>query len=89
MALVALLQEAVAAQAHDLTIYGDSRVVIDDASGADSRAAPALLPWRTQARALMAQLDGVTLRWLPRHKNGAADALSQRAIAHWTGDGCA
>jgi hypothetical protein len=27
----------------------------------------------------MARLRQVTLRWIPRHKNAAADALSQRA----------
>lgn len=88
MALVALLHEAVAAQAQGLTIYGDSRVVIDDVTGAGGKAAPALRHLRTQARALMTQLDGVTLRWLPRHKNSEADALSQRAIAHWQDGGC-
>jgi ribonuclease HI len=29
--------------------------------------------------ALLAQLDDVTLRWIPRHRNTEADALSRRA----------
>lgn len=80
-ALLALLHEAVAAGAHELTIYGDSRVVIDDVTGCDANAAPTLTALRSNACDLITRLGGVTLRWLPRHKNADADALSQRAIA--------
>lgn len=78
-ALIAALQAAVSAGAQGLTVYGDSKVVIDDVNGV---VAPALnlAAHREQARDLMAQLPGVTVRWLPRHKNAAADALSQRAV---------
>jgi ribonuclease HI len=78
-ALIALLQAAVEAGAQGLAIHGDSRVVIDDMNGPPHTAAPALASYRQQAHTLLAQLDGATLRWIPRHKNGAADALSQRA----------
>lgn len=78
LALIALLQAAVTAHAHGLTIYGDSRVVIDDMHVA---AAQSLRHLHTAAHALMAQLTDVRLRWIPRHKNGAADALSQRGSA--------
>ena len=78
-ALIAVLEAAVEGGAHDLVIYGDSRVVIDDMNGPALYAAVSLAGYRTQAHALLAQLQGVTLRWIPRHKNGLADALSQRA----------
>lgn len=78
-ALVALLESALVHGADGLTIYGDSKVVIDDVNGPDATAAASLQPCRQAALALIAQLRGVTLRWIPRHKNGAADALSQRA----------
>ncbi|MFC0131782.1 hypothetical protein CR105_23360 [Massilia eurypsychrophila] len=79
-ALVALLEAAVAHRAEGLTIYGDSKVVIDDVTGPDISAAASLRPCRQAALALIGQLHGgVTLRWIPRHKNSAADALSQRA----------
>ncbi len=81
-ALVAVLEAALAHGAADLAVYGDSRVVIDDVTGPDALAAPALAPWRTHARALLARLPLATLRWVPRHKNGRADALSQRALAN-------
>lgn len=78
-ALIALLEAAVRCGAHGLTVYGDSKVVIDDVNGTDAAAAVSLRALRQSALALAAQLQGVTLRWIPRHKNAAADALSQRA----------
>lgn len=80
-ALIALLEAAVRGAAHGLTIYGDSRVVVDDMNGADDAGAPSLAEYRLAAHGLLAQLRGVTLRWIPRHKNGQADALSQRGAA--------
>jgi ribonuclease HI len=78
-ALIALLEAAVQHGAHDLAIYGDSPVVVDDVNGPEHAAAPALLACRERVHTLLSQLQGVTLRWIPRHKNTAADALSQRA----------
>jgi ribonuclease HI len=79
-ALIALLEAAVARGVAGLTVYGDSQVVIGDATCPDALAAPALHGYRATARALMAQIDGLDLRWVPRHKNQQADALSQRAF---------
>jgi ribonuclease HI len=76
-ALIAVLEAAVAAKVVGLTVYGDSQGVIDDVQGASG--APSLAGFHNQARQLMAALPGVTLRWIPRHKNGHADALSQQA----------
>jgi ribonuclease HI len=80
-ALIALLQAALEQGADDLAIHGDSQVVIGDVGGPDFSAAPILRPYRDQARALLAKFGQVSLRWVPRHKNQAADALSQRALA--------
>jgi ribonuclease HI len=79
-ALIALLELAVAHGAHELTVHGDSRVVIDDVTGPDLYAAPALAGYRARALALLARLPDVRLAWVPRHKNTGADALSQRAL---------
>lgn len=78
-ALIAVLEKATAMGCTSLTIYGDSRVVIDDVSGPDYDAAPTLLPYRTRVLELMSQLREARLRWIPRHRNPEADALSQRA----------
>jgi ribonuclease HI len=80
-ALIALLEAAVAHGAHELTVYGDSRVVIDDINGPDFNAAPVLTAYRRRVHALLDRLPDVRLRWVPRHKNLEADALSQRALA--------
>lgn len=80
-ALIALLEAALAQGADDLTIYGDSQVVIGDVGGPDACAAPALRVYRDNARALLARIERASLRWVPRHRNALADALSQRALA--------
>ena len=85
-ALVAVLAAARRAGAAGLTVYGDSQVVIDDASCTPLHGAPALAEWRAAAQSLMKELGAVSLRWVPRHKNPEADALSQRAVAAWVGD---
>jgi ribonuclease HI len=76
-ALIAVLEAAVAAGADDLTVYGDSQGVIDDMQSGSGAASLAAL--RQTAQDLMSALPIVTLRWVPRHKNGHADALSQQA----------
>jgi len=79
LALIAVLEAALAQGARELTVYGDSRVVLDDVAAPDAQGAPILQPYRARARALLARLPGTALRWIPRHKNLDADALSQRA----------
>jgi ribonuclease HI len=81
LALIALLDAAVQRGASALAIHGDSQVVIDDVNAPDCAGAPSLQLLRTQARALLARIPGATLRWIPRHKNVHADALSQRAVS--------
>ena len=80
LALIALLEAAVAHGAGALVVHGDSQVVIDDINSPDCAGAPSLAGYRARARALLARLPGATLRWIPRHKNTRADALSQRAV---------
>ena len=80
LALIAVLEQALAAGARELTVYGDSQGVIADAAGQPQAGAQSLLALRTRAQALMAGVGQVSLRWIPRHKNPHADALSQRAL---------
>ena len=78
LALIAVLEAALNAGADELTVYGDSLGVIDDACAAPGGGARSLREVRSQAQDLMGKIAQVTLRWVPRHKNRAADALSQR-----------
>lgn len=79
LALIAVLEAALAHGATRLTVFGDSQVVIDDVNGPQDAGAGVLRAYRLRVQALLARLPGVTLRWIPRHRNGEADALSQRA----------
>ncbi len=80
LALAAVLEAAVEHGVPALAIEGDSQVVIDDVHAPDSASAPALRAYRARVRTLLERLPGSTLRWIPRHKNQQADALSQRAV---------
>lgn len=83
LALIALLEAAVRLQPPALLVHGDSQVVIDDVNQAQATGAKGLEAHRARVLQLKAQLAQVTLRWVPRHKNGEADRLSQQAIASW------
>lgn len=85
LALTALLEAAVRLGARDLVVCGDSRVVVDDVNLsaqaiAAGRGAKGLEAHRVRVMELLAALGGVSLRWVPRHRNGDADRLSQLAI---------
>jgi ribonuclease HI len=79
-ALIAVLDAALAHGATNLTVYGDSRVVIDDVNGPEATCARSLSAYRVHVLGQLARLPGATLRWVPRHRNLEADALSQQAF---------
>ncbi|NYE60545.1 ribonuclease HI [Duganella sp. 1224] len=81
LALTALLEAARAHGAHDLVVYGDSQVVVNDVNLGAARGAKGMDAHRARVVSLMAALGGVQLRWVPRHRNGDADRLSQQAAA--------
>lgn len=81
LALTALLEAANAAGATALSVCGDSQVVVNDVNLGAARGAKGLEQHRERVVALMAALGGVQLRWVPRHRNGDADRLSQQAVA--------
>ena len=81
-ALIAVLQAALALNPPpvELLLYGDSQVVINDVLGSTPLGAKGLEIHRASVVALLQQLHNVTLRWIPRHRNGEADRLSQLAV---------
>ncbi|WEF35002.1 ribonuclease HI family protein [Pseudoduganella chitinolytica] len=81
LALIALLEEAAARSLAQLVVYGDSQVVVHDMLLPAGAGAASLAHHRAVAQALLARIGCVALRWVPRHRNGAADALSQQALA--------
>jgi ribonuclease HI len=82
LALTALLEEAVKAGATELSVCGDSQVVVNDVNQGAARGAKGLEEYRSRVVDLMSALGEVQLRWVPRHRNGDADRLSQQAIAN-------
>jgi len=85
LALAALLDAAVRSGAAGLVVYGDSQVVINDVNLsaqalAAGRGAKGLEAHRARIVELMEALGQVSLRWVPRHRNGDADRLSQQAM---------
>ncbi|MGK5023506.1 ribonuclease HI family protein [Janthinobacterium sp. RB2R34] len=78
-ALTALLHAAVKLRPAQLLLFGDSQVVINDVLG--TTVVKGLATQRAGVLALMEQLPQASLRWVPRHRNGEADRLSQMAIA--------
>jgi len=91
LALTALLEAAVSLGATGLVLHGDSQVVVNDVNlsaqaVAAGRGAKGLEEHRQRVMDLMAPLGDVSLRWVPRHRNGDADRLSQQAIDRSPGD---
>jgi ribonuclease HI len=80
LALTALLEAAVKMGATELAVCGDSQVVVNDVNLGAVRGAKGLEEHRARAVKLMSALGEVQLRWVPRHRNGDADRLSQQAI---------
>lgn len=83
LALIALLEAAAPLGMAQLVVYGDSQVVINDVNLAHAAGAKGLEDMRARVGELLARLPDVSLRWIPRHRNGEADRLSQLAIASW------
>src|SRR5690606_23765341 len=79
LALPAALDAAIQHGVSHLVVHGDSRVVIDDVLALNGRTAAALFVNRQRALQLMTHIGTVTLTWIPRHRNVAADRLSQHA----------
>lgn len=83
LALIAVLEKALSCAVLRLRLWGDSQVVINDVNSkvqhAASKGARGLEGHRDTVRALLARFENVQLQWVPRHKNLAADRLSQQA----------
>ncbi|MDO9385053.1 MAG: ribonuclease HI family protein [Hyphomicrobiaceae bacterium] len=79
-ALMLALRDAQARGAASLNIYSDSSVLV--AQLGPGRAAPILrlADVYAEAKALLGTFAHVSLRWVPRHRNGDADALARAAL---------
>ena len=76
LALIALLEMAVTQQVATLSVFGDSRIVIEDIIGV--RLVAILADYRRQAQHLSQRIGDITFCWIPRAKNARADCLASR-----------
>ena len=82
LALIAVLEAAVALQVQCMIVHGDSQVVLQDLDGRVPVRTGALRSYREHAMVLMQQIESVALVWIPRARNRAADALARSAIGN-------
>lgn len=79
--LLLALHHAQAAGATDVEVRGDSQLVLRQLDGRYAVRAANLVDLHASARRLLARFASVKLTWIPREKNGAADAAAREAIA--------
>ncbi|MES2611077.1 MAG: ribonuclease HI family protein [Pseudomonadota bacterium] len=80
-ALVMALNEARERGASALQVYSDSSILVEQLAGEAARPRiERLEPLYAAARALLKSFDQVRLQWIPRHRNGEADALARAAM---------
>jgi len=79
-ALIMLLEEIAARGLKKAVVYGDSRLVISQVTGRWKVREERLRPLAERSRELVSA-TGAVLLWVPREKNAAADALSNRAFS--------
>ncbi|MBI5925047.1 MAG: ribonuclease HI family protein [Aquabacterium sp.] len=80
-ALMAALHALEATHVQALQIFCDNSVLVAQLDGHSTQ--PPVIRLRDlfeEARALLASFDKVMLSWIPRHRNGEADALARAAI---------
>ena len=79
-ALTAALQHARTLGATALLVYTDNSILVEQLGDAAAKPVERLAPLFDEARALLRLFDAVTLTWIPRHRNGEADALARAAL---------
>jgi len=79
-ALALALEMAALAGARAIKIEGDSKATVDWVNGTDFTEIEPLAKLVTAIREQQARFASVSISWIPRHKNKAADRLSRRAL---------
>ena len=79
-ALMAALREARSRGATAVHACSDNSILVEQLGDAGARPVERLATLFEEARALLRSFDAVTLTWIPRHRNGEADALARAAL---------
>ncbi|MDH1703320.1 ribonuclease HI family protein [Comamonas terrigena] len=80
LALLAALEVLRTQQAQHARVYSDSSILVEQLTLAKPKPVVRLTPLYDQARAAVRRFSGVTLHWVPRHRNQQADALARAAL---------
>jgi len=79
-ALMAALRDAQARGATALLIYSDSSLLMEQLGSAGAAPVVRLAGLYEEAGALLNTFTHTSLHWIPRHRNGEADALARAAL---------
>lgn len=79
-ALMAALREARALGALAVHARSDNSIVVAQLGASGTPPIARLASLFDEARALLQTFEAVTLTWIPRHRNGEADALARAAL---------
>ena len=79
-ALMAALQELQRRGARALLVYCDNSILVEQLGSADAKPIARLACLFQEARVLLESFDHARLHWIPRHRNGQADALARAAL---------
>jgi len=80
LALMAALQTLQRLGATALQAYSDNSILIEQLDGRPAKPVARLAGLFEEARALLRGFDSVSLHWIPRHRNGEADALARASL---------
>ena len=80
LALTLALRELRALGATAVVAYSDNSILVEQLGAADARPIARLAPLFDDARALLGAFDEASVQWIPRHRNGEADALARAAL---------
>ncbi len=73
-------QQQVVAAATTVQVVSDSSVLVEQLSEPAVAPIARLAPLFDETRCVLQQFAQVDLQWVPRHRNGAADALARAAL---------
>ena len=79
-ALIAALQKAIKLKGTQVEIRSDSELMIRQLKGRYKVKSEGLKPLYIEATQLLAKFEGVTLKYIPRELNTAADKLANDAV---------
>jgi ribonuclease HI len=80
LALTAALQALRDKGATAVLAYSDNSTLVEQLAAPDAKPIERMAPLFDDARALLAGFTQARLQWIPRHRNGEADALARAAL---------